>query len=252
VRNGGSTPAYGKVLASMARHLAKLSPDSPPTALAAAAGAATAAGIDAGGIPAPADRQADRRDDRPAANAFRVLVSTIISTRTKDEVTAAAADRLLSAAPDARRLAALNVQLIARLIFPAGFYRTKAANLRASARLLLERHAGRVPSGMDELLALPGVGRKVANLVRGLAFGIDGICVDTHVHRISNRLGWVATRDPAATERALLAVLPRRYWIVVNELMVRWGQTVCTPLSPRCSGCPVAASCRRRGVTRSR
>ena len=241
---GGSTPAYGAVLASMARHLAKLHPDAPPTALAAAAGAATAAGIGAGGTRGPGDRQ--------AADAFRVLVATIISTRTKDEVTAAAADRLLSVAPDARRLAALNVPRIARLIFPAGFYRTKAANLRASARLLLERHAGRVPSGMEDLLALPGVGRKVANLVRGLAFGIEGICVDTHVHRISNRLGWVATRDAAATEWALLAVLPRRYWIVVNELMVRWGQTVCTPLSPRCSGCPVAGRCRRRGVTRSR
>jgi endonuclease-3 len=155
-------------------------------------------------------------------------------------------------APDACRLATLAEGRIARLIFPAGFYRTKAANLRASARLLLERHAGRVPEGMEELLELPGVGRKVANLVRGLGFGIPGICVDTHVHRISNRLGWVATRDPAGTERALVQVLPRRYWIVVNELMVRWGQAVCTPLSPRCSVCPVASACRRRGVTRTR
>ena len=244
MRDRGRAPSYGKVLASMARHLAKLHPDSPPTALAAAAGARISPGIGAGRARAPADAQ--------AADAFRVLVSTIISTRTKDEVTAAAADRLLSAAPDARRLAALPAPRIARLIFPAGFYRTKAANLRASARLLLERHGGRVPPGMDDLLALPGVGRKVANLVRGLAFGIDGICVDTHVHRISNRLGWVATDGPAGTERALLAVLPRRYWIVVNELMVRWGQSVCTPLSPRCSGCSVAGSCRRRGVTRSR
>ncbi len=210
----------------MARHLAARFPDAPPTALAAAAGA------------------------RP--DPFRVLVSTIISTRTKDTVTAVVSKRLLDAAPDAPRLARLPPARIARLIFPAGFYRTKAANLRATARLLIERHRGRVPPDMDDLLALPGVGRKVANLVRGLAFGLDGICVDTHVHRISNRLGWVATRDPAGTEQALMRVLPRRYWIVVNDLMVRWGQSVCTPLSPRCSGCPIARSCPRRGVTRSR
>jgi endonuclease-3 len=241
VRDGSRAPSYGRVLASMARHLAKLDPDSSPTALATSAGARTSA-----------DALAASAGARTSADAFRVLVSTIISTRTKDEVTAASADRLLSAAPDARRLAALPASRIAHLIFPAGFYRTKAANLRASARLLLERHAGRVPPGMEDLLALPGVGRKVANLVRGLAFGIDGICVDTHVHRISNRLGWVATRSPEDTEQALLAVLPRRYWIVANELMVRWGQSVCTPLSPRCSACPIARSCRRRGVTRFR
>jgi len=210
----------------MARHLAARFPDAPPTALAAAAG------------------------ERP--DPFRVLVSTIISTRTRDTVTAVVSDRLLAAAGDAPRLAGLTEARIARLIFPAGFYRTKAANLRATARLLIERHGARVPADMDDLLALPGVGRKVANLVRGLAFGLDAICVDTHVHRISNRLGWVATREPAGTERALMRVLPRRHWIVVNDLMVRWGQGVCTPLSPHCGGCPVARSCARRGVTRSR
>jgi len=183
---------------------------------------------------------------------FRVLVACVISLRTKDAVTAEAAARLFAVAETPTAVARLPEPRIAKLIFPAGFYRTKAANLRASARLLLERHAGRVPEGMEDLLELPGVGRKVANLVRGLGFGIAGICVDTHVHRISNRLGWVETRDPAGTERALVRVLPRRYWIVVNELMVRWGQSVCTPLSPRCSGCPVAGACRRRGVTRTR
>jgi endonuclease III len=228
VRRAGRSPAFGAVLAAMARHIARRFPDAPPTAVAAAA--------------------AGSRSEDP----FRVLVSTIISTRTKDTVTAAASERLLAAAPDARRLAALPAAKIARLIFPAGFYRTKAANLRATARQLLDRHAGAVPSSMDELLALPGVGRKVANLVRGLGFGIAGICVDTHVHRISNRLGWVETRDPAGTERELMRVLPRRYWIGVNELLVRWGQSVCTPLSPHCSECPVAASCPRRGVRRSR
>ena len=233
MKGAARSPSCGAVLGTMGRNLVKLFPGSLPTALAAAAGGAAVSGTGA---------------DDP----FRVLVSTIISTRTKDAVTSAAADRLLAAAPDARRLAALSRARIARLIFPAGFYRTKAANLRATARLLLERHAGRVPESMEDLLELPGVGRKVANLVRGLGFGIPGICVDTHVHRISNRLGWVATRDPAGTEQALMRVLPRRYWIVVNELMVRWGQSVCTPLSPRCSGCPVAGACRRRGVTRTR
>jgi endonuclease-3 len=233
VKGAAGRPRYGAVLGTMGRHLAKMFPGSPPTALAAAAGAGAVTGAG-------------------SEDPFRVLVSTIISTRTKDAVTAAAADRLLSVAPGARRLAALPETRVARLIFPAGFYRTKAANLRASARLQLERHAGRVPEGMEDLLELPGVGRKVANLVRGLGFGIPGICVDTHVHRISNRLGWVETRDPAGTERALARTLPRRYWIVVNELLVRWGQRVCTPLSPHCSACPVTGSCRRRGVTRAR
>lgn len=232
-------PAYGAVLAAMARHLATRYPDAPPTALAAAAG---------GG---PGDGRVARAAKR-ARDPFRVLVSTIISTRTKDAVTEAATERLLAAAPDARRLAGLAEARIARLVYPAGFYRTKAANLRATARRLLAVHGGRVPPGMDDLLALPGVGRKVANLVRGFAFAVPAICVDTHVHRITNRLGWVATRDPAGTERALEAVLPRRWWIVVNDLLVRWGQRVCTPLSPRCSGCPVARACERRGVGRSR
>ncbi len=184
--------------------------------------------------------------------AFRVLVATMISPRTRDEVTEVAAKRLLAAAPDAARLAALPVARIERLIYPAGFYHTKAANLAKAARILVRHHGGRVPDGMPELLELPGVGRKVANLVRNLGFGLEGICVDTHVHRISNRLGWVRTRSPEQTERALQEVLPRAWWIPVNDLLVRFGQAVCTPLSPRCSACPVAAACPRVGVGRAR
>jgi len=176
----------------------------------------------------------------------------MISLRTKDDVTEAASRRLLDRAPDPRSLAAMGEAQIARLIFPAGFYRTKARHLRQTAALLLERHGGRVPESMEQLLELPGVGRKTANLVRNLGYGLPGICVDTHVHRIANRLGWVRTNTPAQTERALEKVLPRRYWIPVNELLVGFGQRVCTPLSPRCSACPISGLCPRRGVGRSR
>ena len=189
-----------------------------------------------------------RHDNDP----FRVLVATMISLRTKDDVTSRAAEALLGAAPGPADLASLSEARIARLIYPAGFYRTKAANLRAMARILLDRHGGAVPRDSEELLALPGVGRKTANLVLNLGFGMPAICVDTHVHRISNRMGWVQTKTPARTEEALMAVLPKRYWIPINELLVRYGQTVCTPLSPWCSRCPVARWCGRVGVGRAR
>ena len=183
---------------------------------------------------------------------FRVLVSTIISLRTKDEVTGPAARRLLTRAPTAAALAALPEAEIADLIYPAGFYRTKSRHLREAAALLLRDHAGAVPGSLPALLRLPGVGRKTSNLVLGLGFGIPAICVDTHVHRICNRLGWVNTSTPDATELALARVLPRRYWIPINALMVSYGQQVCTPLAPHCSRCPVRDACPRRGVTRHR
>jgi len=189
---------------------------------------------------------------RENSDPYRVLVATMISLRTRDEVTSKASKALLSLAPSVSSLAALPVDRIARSIYPAGFYRTKAKNLRAASRLLLERHGGNVPVEMDELLALPGVGRKTANLVRNLGFGLPGICVDTHVHRISNRMGWVTTRTPEQTETALMEVLPERYWIGVNELLVRYGQAVCTPISPRCGVCPAARFCARVGVGKSR
>ena len=196
---------------------------------------------------ASASRRGPRREQP-----FAVLVSTMISLRTKDEVTADASARLLPRAPSPRQLGSLGEAAIARLIYPAGFYRTKARHLRQAARLLEERHGGRVPPSMEDLLALPGVGRKTANLVRNLGFGLPGICVDTHVHRISNRLGWVRTRTPLETERALEAVLPRSWWIPGNGLLVAFGQRTCTPQSPRCSACPIRRHCARVGVTRSR
>ncbi|MGA2764883.1 MAG: endonuclease III [Spirochaetia bacterium] len=183
---------------------------------------------------------------------FRVLVATMISLRTKDAVTREASDRLLAAARTPSALAGLPEATIAKLIYPAGFYHTKARSLRRTAGILVAQHAGRVPRTMDELLALPGVGRKTANLVLNLGYGLPGICVDTHVHRISNRMGWVKTRDPAGTEKALMEILPRRLWIGINELLVRFGQAICTPVSPHCSTCPVTAWCARVGVTKSR
>ncbi|HTP59007.1 MAG TPA: endonuclease III [Spirochaetia bacterium] len=196
----------------------------------------------------PSVSEVARQDNDP----FRVLVATMISLRTKDAVTSAASERLFSAAATPRALASLSEKKIETLIYPAGFYRTKARSLRKTAQALLSKHHGKVPRTMEELLALPGVGRKTANLVLNLGYGIPGICVDTHVHRISNRMGWVKTKDPAGTEKALMEVLPRRYWISINELLVRFGQTICAPVSPRCSICPNASWCPKVNVARSR
>jgi endonuclease-3 len=204
------------------------------------------ASVKAGTLPSVSAVAQENRDP------FRVLVATMISLRTKDDVTLRASAALLSQAPTPSLLAALPESKIAKLIFPAGFYRTKAGHLREVGRRIAEENGGVVPSTMEGLLALPGVGRKTANLVRNLGFGLPGICVDTHVHRVSNRMGWVATKTPEQTERALMDILPERHWIGINELLVRYGQSVCTPVSPRCSSCPVTEWCGRHGVGRSR
>lgn len=183
---------------------------------------------------------------------YRVLVSTVISARTKDEVTAAASKRLFSRADNPGDMAKLPESEIAKLIYPAGFYKTKARAIRALSRQLLEDFAGEVPETIEELLQFPGVGRKTANLVVTLAFGNPGICVDTHVHRIANRTGAVRTKTPKETEFALRKVLPERHWIEINDLLVMYGKEVCTPVSPRCSICALTALCGRVGVARSR
>jgi endonuclease-3 len=187
-----------------------------------------------------------------ARDPFRLLVACVISLRTKDAVTAAASARLFAVAATPEAVAGLPEPRIAELIFPAGFYNTKARQIRAIASLIVAGHRGRVPADRESLLALPGVGRKTANLVLGLGFGIPAICVDTHVHRISNRLGLVRTRTPEQTEHALEQVLPQGLWIDINDLLVTFGQHVCHPTSPRCSTCPLASRCPRLGVTRSR
>jgi endonuclease-3 len=183
---------------------------------------------------------------------YRLLISCVISLRTKDEVTHGASQRLLEIAPTPAELAELAESRIASAIFPAGFYNQKSKQLKNIGRILRDEHQGRVPGSEEELLALPGVGRKTANLVLGLGFGIPAICVDTHVHRISNRLGLVETSTPAATERALQGVLEQDHWIPINDLLVTFGQQLCHPTSPRCTECPVEDLCPRIGVTRFR
>ncbi|MEX1312276.1 MAG: endonuclease III [Candidatus Sulfomarinibacteraceae bacterium] len=183
---------------------------------------------------------------------FHLLVSCVISLRTKDEVTHEASRRLFALAETAAELAVLDETSIAEAIYPAGFYRTKAAQLKKIGLILDAEHGGAVPADEDALLELPGVGRKTANLVLGLGFGIPAICVDTHVHRISNRLGLVATTTPDATERSLQPVLPEDLWIDINDLLVTFGQNQCHPTSPRCSTCPLDDLCPRIGVARHR
>lgn len=189
---------------------------------------------------------------RARPDPFRVLIACLLSLRTKDETTSAAAERLFALADTPAATVRLGVRRIERTIYPVGFYRTKARVIVGVCRELVARFGGKVPGDLDALLALHGVGRKTANLVVTVAFGAPGICVDTHVHRISNRLGFVRTRGPEETERELRARLPQRHWIELNDLLVAFGQRVCQPISPRCSACPVAGLCRRVGVTRSR
>jgi len=190
--------------------------------------------------------------ERSSRSPFRLLISCVISLRTRDEVTHEASRRLYALADTPEALAALDEEAIARAIYPAGFYNTKARQIREISRILAGEHGGEVPASLEALLRLPGVGRKTANLVLGVGFGIPAICVDTHVHRISNRLGLVDTTTPAATESALQEVLPRDLWVPINDLLVTFGQNQCHPTSPRCSSCALADLCPRIGVTRSR
>ena len=191
-------------------------------------------------------------EDSLQQKAWVVLVSTVLSLRTKDEVTRITSRRLLEKAAGPAQLLALGVEEVTRLAYPAGFYRTKAASLVKIADILLEKYNGNVPPDMDALLGLPGVGRKTANLVLTEAFGMYGICVDIHVHRISNRTGWIDTPTPEKTEDALRKILPKRYWKKINGLLVLYGQNLCRPVSPFCSRCVISEHCRRLGVGKSR
>ena len=183
---------------------------------------------------------------------FKVLIATVLSLRTKDETTAPAAERLFAEAETPEAMLSLSERRIAELIYPVGFYKTKARNILEICRRLVDQYCGRVPDELEELLSFQGVGRKTANLVVTLGYGKPGICVDTHVHRISNRLGYVRTRTPEETEFALRRKLPRQYWIIYNDLLVAFGQNLCKPVSPFCSRCPLAGLCARRGVSTSR
>ena len=186
----------------------------------------------------------DQQDDP-----FQVLIATMLSAQTKDAVTAAASERLFRVARTPAAMARLTHARIRRLIYPVSFYRNKAIHVKETCRQIGERFGGRVPPAMEDLLTLPGVGRKTANLVLILAHrSRDNICVDTHVHRIANRLGWVRTKTPDETEQALYRAVPRRWWPVVNLYLVTWGQNVCRPVYPLCPRCVLVDVCPRIGV----
>ena len=180
---------------------------------------------------------------------FRVLISCILSLRTQDATTAKASHRLFAAADTPQAMLRLSTRKIEKLIYPVGFYKTKAKNILDICRTLVKDHDGKVPDEIDELLKLKGVGRKTANLVVTLGYKKPGICVDTHVHRISNRWGYITTKTPEKSEFALRAKLPKQYWIEYNDLLVSFGQHLCRPISPVCSRCPVKKYCRQIGVT---
>ena len=196
-------------------------------------------------LPAVEKIAADSQEDP-----FEVLIATMLSAQTRDAVTAAASARLFRVARTPKTMAKLTEKEIIKLIFPVSFYRNKAAHIRQTCRILVDRFNGRVPGVMEELLTLPGVGRKTANLVLILSFrSLKNICVDTHVHRISNRLGWVQTRTPEETEQALYKNTSARWWPYLNLYLVTWGQNVCRPTYPRCDACEIRPHCPRIGVT---
>jgi endonuclease-3 len=183
---------------------------------------------------------------------FLILISCLLSLRTKDQTTHEASNRLFALAHTPSAMLQLPLKTIEQAIYPVGFYRTKAASIHRICHLLLAKYEGRVPDSIDELLTLPGVGRKTANLVVTVGYGQPGICVDTHVHRISNRWGYITTKTPEESEQALRRILPRRYWITYNDLLVPYGQNLCLPVSPLCSQCKLTTYCDRVGVTTSR
>jgi endonuclease-3 len=201
------------------------------------------------GLELPAvEKISEEQADEP----FQILIATLLSARTQDATTHAASTRLFTRARTPRTLARVPIREIERLIYPVSFYRNKARHVKACCELLSTRFGGRVPRTMEELVTLPGVGRKTANLVMILAFkSQDNICVDTHVHRISNRLGWVRTSTPDETEQALYRATDQRWWPLINLYLVTWGQNICRPISPRCGECAIAKPCPRIGVRRS-
>mgnify|MGYP001376760509 FL=1 len=183
---------------------------------------------------------------------FQVLIATLLSAQTKDAVTLEASTRLFRRARTPQTLSRLSIPTLERLIYPVSFYRNKARHVKEASRQIISRFGGIVPSTMSDLLTLPGVGRKTANLTLIVAHqSASNICVDTHVHRISNRFGWVTTRTPEQTEQALYVVAPRRWWALINLYLVTWGQNICRPVYPKCGVCVIESICPRIGVTRT-
>lgn len=190
--------------------------------------------------------QKERRDP------FLVLIGTLLSLRTKDELTEKAMERLTKRARTPQEILGISEKELERLIYPVGFYRNKSHTLKDVSRIIIDKYGGHVPDSIDELLTMKGVGRKTANLVITEGYGKLGICVDTHVHRISNRLGFILTKNPYETEEALRKILPRKYWIIYNTLLVTFGRRICRPISPFCDTCPLSDICKKVGVTRHR
>ncbi len=183
---------------------------------------------------------------------FRVLVSALISTRTRDETTAEVCKRLFERIKNPYDLIEIPTEELEKLLYPVGFYRVKARHLKELGKELVEKFGGKVPSNLEDLLSLKGVGRKVANLVLADGYGTPAICVDTHVHRITNRWGLVKTKNPLQTEKQLMKKVPKEYWTVMNRLLVAFGQRICTPLSPKCDTCPVCDYCSKVGLTKKK
>ena len=183
-------------------------------------------------------------------NPFKILVSTILSSRTKDEITKQASQRLFLKVKNPNDLIKLSIKEIEKLIYPVGFYRVKARNLKKLAEILIKDYNGKVPNSINDLIKLPGVGRKTANLVVTLGFNKYGICVDTHVHRIVNRWGYIKTKTPKETEYALRKKLPKKHWKKINSILVVFGQNICTPILPKCSSCNLNNICPKNDVKR--
>lgn len=177
---------------------------------------------------------------------FRILIATILSLRTKDETTTPASERLFAAGDTPEKIAALSQTTIEKFIYPVGFYKTKAGNIKKICEILIRDFNGQVPTDLDTLLALPGVGRKTANLVLSAGFDIPAVCVDVHVHRISNRWGFCSTKTPEETEFEIRKRVAEELWSSFNRLMVALGQTICKPITPKCSECPIQEFCDKK------
>ncbi len=200
------------------------------------------------GAPLPSVSLIAEEDNDP----YRILTSTIISLRTKDKVTLSSSKALFEKAKSFEELYSLDEEELTNAIKPAGFYKRKAAELKKISKIVLEKYDGKLPCDLDKLMELPGVGIKTASLVLNLGFNVDAICVDCHVHEIVNRMGWVSTKSAEETEKELRKILPQRFWIPLNELLVRYGQYICLPSSPYCSKCPINDECRKIGVAKYR
>lgn len=189
---------------------------------------------------------------REKRNPYLVLVGTLLSLRTKDELTDKVMDRLTKEVKTPEEMLAIPIKRLQELIYPVGFYKNKSAVLKEVSGVIIDRYNGKVPDSLEELLKIRGIGRKTANLVITEGYNKLGICVDTHVHRISNRLGFLMTKNPHQTEEVLRMMLPKKYWIIYNTLLVTFGKNICTPISPHCSTCPVSHLCNKTGVVKHR